>query len=159
MNTKIRKYSPNDKEQCMASFRSNVPMFFTIEEVSEFERFLDKLNSDTSTSEPERNTMFFVLEQDNKILACGGFGDKDNTGVISLAWGQVHKDYHKSGLGAMLLMHRLKQIEILYPTNKLIVDTTQFSFGFFEKYGFETIKITLDYYASGLHRYDMLCRK
>jgi ribosomal protein S18 acetylase RimI-like enzyme len=36
------------------------------------------------------------------------------------------------------------------------VDTTQFSYGFFERFGFKTTKITEDFYEKGMHRYDMI---
>ena len=38
----------------------------------------------------------------------------------------------------------------------VLIDTTQFSYPFFEKFGFETTKITKDFYAAGMDRYDMV---
>jgi len=38
------------------------------------------------------------------------------------------------------------------------MDTTQFSYSFFEKYGFKIEKITENFYALGMHRYDMVLK-
>ncbi len=103
-----------------------------------------------------QRTHFFVIVADDTIVGCGGFGDKDNTGNITLAWGLVHKDYHKKGLGELLLTYRLEQIKLLYPSKPVGVDTTQFSAGFFERFGFKTTQITNDYYEKGMDRHDMI---
>jgi ribosomal-protein-alanine N-acetyltransferase len=114
-------------------------------------------STDTFMQKPEaQRTRFFVVIADGIVVGCGGFGDKDNTGNITLAWGLVHKDYHKTGLGELLLLHRLEQIKLLYPSKPVGVDTTQFSYGFFERFGFKTTKITNDFYEKGMHRYDMI---
>lgn len=149
MSPAIRLYTPSDKADCLSSFISNVPSYFTQEEVPEFESFLNRLE------QPHTKTIFYVVVNEGKIMGCGGFGDKYNTGILSLAWGLIHRDYHKMGFGKLLLQHRLNQIKLLHPGCPVIVDTTQFSFGFFEKFGFETLKITSDYYTKGMHRYDM----
>lgn len=148
MKAQIRTYTSQDKEGCLLAFTSNVPLYFTQAEIAEFERFLDTFMS--------KRTHFFVVVAGDTIMGCGGFGDKDNTGNITLAWGLVHNDYHKTGLGEQLLMHRLEQIKRLYPSKPVGVDTTQFSYGFFERFGFKTTKITDDFYEKGMHRYDMI---
>jgi N-acetylglutamate synthase-like GNAT family acetyltransferase len=155
MEALIRRYNRADKEACLMAFRSNVPLYFAEHEVEEFENFLDHLLPQEASEGQEKSTRFFVLLADKQIIACGGFGDKDNTGVVSLAWGLVHKDFHKKGFGKQLLLHRLAQIKLLHPTLPVSIDTTQHSAPFFEKYGFETRKQTMDYYAVGMHRYDM----
>ena len=99
---------------------------------------------------------FYVINYNNKTIGCGGFGDKDNNGIISLAWGLIHKDFHKMGYGEKLLNYRIEQIKLLKPKFPVIIDTTQYSYGFFEKYGFKVTKITNDYYEIGMHRYDMI---
>ncbi len=150
MNTIIRIYSKNDEFDCLDAFKSNVPDYFTIEEIIEFQNFLQKVEIE------DNRIHFYVVVYDEKVIGCGGFGDKNNNEIISLTWGLVHKAYHKMGFGEILLLHRLEQIKKLKPGLPLIVDTTQYSFGFFEKYGFETTKITNDYYTIGMHRYDMV---
>ncbi|MFM2394720.1 MAG: hypothetical protein RLZZ546_2702 [Bacteroidota bacterium] len=150
MNTIIREYNKSDKVGCVESFKSNVPKYFTEEEINDFENFLLRIEKE------DNKTHFYVVEYYSKIIGCGGFGDKDNTGIISLAWGLIHSNYHKKGFGKMLLLHRLEQIKLHKPASPVVIDTTQYSYEFFEKYGFSTTKITKDYYTTGMHRYDMI---
>jgi len=150
MKIQIRKYLKNDRLGCINAFKSNVPDYFTRDEIKDFEAFLTRLES------IDIRTQFYVINYENEIIGCGGFGDKDNKGVISLAWGLVHRDYHKMGYGEKLLKHRIAQIKLLNPNFPVVIDTTQYSFGFFEKYGFKVTKITNDYYEIGMHRYDMI---
>lgn len=152
MTAQIREYKTIDREACIAAFQSNVPIFFTKEEIIDFTRFLDTFQSRPIDSK----TYFYVVVLENEILGCGGFGDKDNTGVISLAWGLIHYDFHKKGLGNQLLKFRLAQISKIFPSGQILMDTTQFSVGFYEKYGFEVSKIINDYYSTGMHRYDLV---
>ncbi|HTF05753.1 MAG TPA: GNAT family N-acetyltransferase [Bacteroidia bacterium] len=153
--TMIREYVPSDKAGCLAAFKSNVPLFFTEGEIAEFESFLDKLGARSADADGWR-TWFFVVESGNQIVGCGGFGDKDNSNRITLAWGLVHKDFHKKGFGEQLLKYRLGEIKKRFPEKPVFIDTTQFSYPFFEKFGFRTTKITDDFYAVGMHRYDMV---
>lgn len=154
MEAIFRKYIKADKESCMNAFKSNVPLYFTEEEITDFENFLDRLEKGSDDGNPG-NTYFFVVVLNEKVIGCGGFGDRYNDNIISLAWGLIHKDFHKRGFGKKLLLHRLEQIKKIYPASRVVMDTTQFSFSFFEKYGFVTTKITRDYYTNGMHRYDM----
>jgi len=152
MITQIREYNSYDKKACLIAFKSNVPMYFAEEEISEFENFLE-----TFQIKPiENKTYFYIVLLENEIIGCGGYGDKENNGIITLAWGLIHKNYHKKGFGEILLKHRLERIEERYPLKPIYIDTTQYSFGFFEKFGFKTIKITNDFYTKGMHCYDMI---
>ena len=146
----IREYIKSDNKNCLESFKSNVPDYFTEDEIVDFENFLTKIERG------DNKTYFYVMIYNQKVVGCGGFGDKDNNGIISLAWGLIHKEYHKKGFGKKLLLHRIEQIKKLKPKYPVIIDTTQYSYGFFEKYGFSTKLITKDYYTIGMHRYDML---
>lgn len=139
----------------MEVFLTNVPKYFTLEEVNEFDRFLVKLGDQEALSNP----FYYVLELENKIIGCGGFGEKDGIdGIpsITFVWGMVDNAYHKKGFGEELLRFRLAEIPLHFPNRKVILDTTQFSYTFFEKYGFKTLKVTENSYGEGMHRYDMV---
>lgn len=155
MEVKIRDYVESDKGGCLLAFKSNVPLYFAETEVSDFDLFLDGI----VRQESAKNTHYFVVSYQGKIIGCGGFGFYNATSDISLAWGLIHSDFHKKGLGEKLLSHRLEQIAIHYPSELVLLDTTQHSYSFFEKYGFVTKKITPDFYTLGLHRYDMVWEK
>ena len=157
MKTTIRPYKQKDKSSCLDAFKSNVPLYFTETEIADFENFLQRLDYLQYESQPKK-TYFFVVAYDQKVIGCGGFGDKENKGIISLAWGFIHKDHHKRGFGKELLLYRLKQIERLFPGLPVVLDTTQFSYPFFEKHGFYTTKVTKNFYAEGMHRYDMMLK-
>jgi len=150
MSPIIRTYHSNDKDACLIAFKSNVPYHFTEEEIAYFEQFLDSFQQKAPNT-----TYYFVVELANKIIGCGGFGDKDQTDHISLAWGLIHNDYHKKGYGELLLKHRLHYLKQYFPLKIVYLDTTQYSYGFFQKFGFVITKISNDYYTLGLHRYDM----
>jgi N-acetylglutamate synthase-like GNAT family acetyltransferase len=153
MKVVIRAYNKNDKGSCLAAFKSNVPKYFTEEEMGDFENFLVRIeNVDVDNNSI---THYFVVEYDQNVIGCGGFGDKDGKEIITLAWGLIHNKFHNKGYGKALLVYRLEQIKQLYPELPLVLDTTQYSHSFFEKYGFRTIKITKNYYCIGMHRYDM----
>lgn len=151
----IHKYEATDKDSCMQIFKTNVPTYFTLEEVNEFERFLTKLSDPEATDNPP----YYVMELENKLIGCGGFGDKkgiDGTDAITFVWGMIDRSYHKKGFGEQLLQFRLEEINAQFPNKQVILDTTQFSYTFFEKYGFKTVKITENSYGEGMHRYDMI---
>lgn len=146
----IREYRSSDKDLCMAAFLTNVPKFFTHAEVGDFERFLDKLDDPAESN----RTPYYVLEWNDTMIGCGGFAEKE--GAITFAWGLVHGDYHKKGYGEQLLHFRIQEIKTRFPGKRIILDTTQFSYTFFEKYGFETVQFTENGYEEGMHRYDMI---
>lgn len=148
METIIREYCKDDLKGCMEAFVSNVPKFFTEQEIIDFENFLNRILQ-------AKHTKYYVILDGDTVVGCGGFGDKDAEGILTLAWGLLHQSYHKKGCGKKLLIYRLEQIKLLFPQLQLVVDTTQHSCGFFEKHGFVTTKITNDFYAQGMHRYDM----
>ncbi len=153
---KIRLYNKLDKEQCLLAFKSNVPKFFTIEEIEDFDSFLDMLDAVEEDKNSIIKTSYFVVELNNNIIGCGGLGDKDNKQIVSLAWGLIHNEFHKMGFGEKLLTYRLAFIKEQFPLFPVVIDTTQYSYKFFEKYGFKTTQITNDYYTVGMHRYDMV---
>lgn len=157
METEIRSYIIKDKKDCLEAFKSNVPLYFTEEEIKGFEDFLDRLQNGPDQANPGK-AHFFVVLFNNSVIGAGGFGDQYNNKIISLAWGFIHRNYHKKGFGKKLLLYRLKEIKKIYPTSPVVIDTTQFSFSFFEKFEFYTTKITNDFYAAGMHRYDMILK-
>jgi N-acetylglutamate synthase-like GNAT family acetyltransferase len=146
----IRPYTIADKEDCMTAFKSNMPQFFAPYELPDFENWLQRQETPKTTTE-----QYYVVEQNNTVIACGGYFidmDKQNA---RMTWGLVHNSLHKQGIGKALFLHRVAVIKSVCSSCVIGLDTTQHSFPFFEKLGFNTIRITKDGYGPGLDRYDM----
>lgn len=153
--TNIRHYTSQDREACLELFRSNMPKFFDPTELPLFERFLDAQEKGISGKAAHSNEHYFVLADEETVVGCGGIALKDNN-TVCMAWGMVGNSLHKKGYGAQLLEYRIARSKALYPTAKIGLDTTQHSEGFFARFGFKTWKITKDFYAPGMDRYDMI---
>lgn len=154
----ILPYTPAYRQGCVDVFASNTPKFFTPDEMNQFNEWLDYLEGTLELYPEEENCYYVVLLQDT-VIACGGFGYNPSTNKAVLAWGLVHNNHHRQGIGSYLLRHRLNRIAELYPSAVLLLDTTQHSYPFFERHGFVIEKITKDSYAPGMDRYDMKWQK
>jgi [ribosomal protein S18]-alanine N-acetyltransferase len=152
MKFEIRKYAEADKNDCLEIFKSNVPQFFTETEIQEFTDFLAKNDENTEDS----RIIYYVVNLDEKIIGCGGIGCYLKKSEASLCWGLIDAKFHQQGYGRKFLKYRLDKIADYFPNCAVKIDTTQHSAPFFEKFGFETVKITKDFYAKGMDRYDMI---
>ncbi|RPE12955.1 GNAT family N-acetyltransferase [Chitinophaga lutea] len=149
----IRPYTPADKPGCISAFESNMPRFFAPAELEDYSRWLDGL---AIRDEPEAGIdNYFVAENDGRVIGCGGFYLDREKQEATMAWGLISNEHHKKGWGKELFMYRLNVIRSLCARCRVILDTTQHSFPFFEKIGFNVVKITKDFYGEGLDRYDM----
>ena len=128
----------------MDIFRSNLPIFFDPSEEVEFSQFLREGAQD-----------FYVLSEQSSVRACGGYFVDAEENRAGLAWGMVHRDFHKTGLGKKLLAFRLRKIQADFPGIPVLLNTSQHTYKFFERSGFEVEKVTPDGYGAGLDRYDM----
>ena len=92
----------------------------------------------------------------NSIVGSGGYGYNNTTKTIDLTWGMIDFNFHNKGFGTSLLNYRILQISIDFPGTNISLNTTQHTFKFYERFGFQVEKITENYYTNGLHRYDMI---
>jgi len=154
---KIEAYRSIHKTACLAAFESNVPVFFfTAEELGQFDYFLDHFEANVYPNSITRRTYFFVLLVDGVLIGCGGFGDKDGNHRISLAWGLIHRDFHRQSFGKFLLQFRLKEIRNCFPESLVYIDTTQHSSSFYEKFGFQLKKVVPDHFELGMHKHELI---
>jgi len=151
----IIPYNDSFREGCMAAFLSNVPKFFTQDEIRQFNEWLDYLENMEAENPSPRISYYYVMLQEGKVIGCGGFGYNTDPDRAVLAWGLVHQAYHKKQIGRLLLEFRLKKLAEVFPSSPLWLDTTQHSYPFFQKFGFVIRKFTENGYAPGMHRYDM----
>jgi len=149
----IRNYTASDHAACMEAFVSNVPKFFTLEEVDMFEKFLTKVDKGLFS---DTDLQYYVVESSSQIVGCGGIGKGLFTDEQTLIWGLVHANFHQQGFGKALLIHRLEYFDKTRPGELLRMDTSQHTFSFYEKFGFKTIEIKENSFGEGLHQYYMI---
>jgi N-acetylglutamate synthase-like GNAT family acetyltransferase len=142
-----RTYSTDDREACLQIFRDNTPKFFGAEEEPEFDSFLERMPCP-----------FFILEQDNNVIGCGGYFINEEKRTAGLCWGMVAGEHHKQGYGKYLLLKRLDEIARDPHVDRILMDTSQHSRGFFEKLGFVVHEIVENGYTAGLHRHELELR-
>lgn len=137
----LRAYTPADRDACLAIFDSNAARFFQPGDRREYEEFLHQVDA------------YFVMEHDSAILGCGGYRISD--GIARLTWGMVHGDWHRRGLGRLLLLYRLREISKIGAAPLVELTTSQFTAPFFERQGFKRMQIIKDGYAAGVDRLHM----
>lgn len=152
----IREYKSTDREACIEIFKSNMPKFFALHELDDFKSWLSYKDKAEIAYKSNQSEYYYVIELDNKVVGCGGFYIPQNGNEARMAWGMVENRLHKKGIGRALFEFRIKQIRLLRPEIIIAMDTTQFSYPFFEKLGFKVTKFQKDAYAKGLDRYDMV---
>ena len=141
----IITYTPAFRPRCIDIFKSNQPKFFAEEELQLFADFLDHDIDDN----------YYLIAYEGAVVGCGGvFLDQQND-EVGLSWGMVHADFHKKGFGKALTVFRLDLMKQQYPNQIYKVDTSQFTAGFYESLGFETIAVIPDGFAKGLDKYVM----
>ncbi len=142
---RARTFEPADLEACLAVFDTNVPKFFTVEEREEFKAFLEALPG----------PYLVLTDREGEVLGCGGYAFSDENGTADLCWGMVRQELHGTGLGRRLTELRIERSRQDPRVTAFALHTSQHTAGFYERLGFEVLRVTEDAYAPGLHRYDM----
>ena len=140
---RVRSYTPADKAACLAIFDSNTPPFFTPDERDEFIQFLD-----------EETDSYFVVELNGNIVACGGY-IHPRTPVAIVAWTMVSRTAQRQGVGRLLLDTILERVRQEPGVQIVKLQTSQYTYGFFERLGFKTERIVEHGFGANLHQYGM----
>lgn len=157
MKLSLRPFQKEDKLTCLAIFDSNCPPFFDPAERELFENFLDGQSKGEPVKEDIVADHFFVVcNEEDEIIACGGYYLVRGNQLARLSWGMVLRKLHKKGIGKELFKFRLKDLKEKYPDNGLGLDTSQHTFRFYEKMGGKVLEIVKDGYGEGLHKYEMV---
>lgn len=145
MKTLIRHYRPSDRKQVLAAFRSNVPAHFPASEERWLRSCLD-----------EPDGPLFVVVEDGAVIAFGGYELSPFYDLATLVFGLVRADRHGTGVGRLLLVHRLRHMakRKLRP-RYVTVDTHPHTAGFFLRCGFIEIARWPAGYRSGRDRVDL----
>jgi len=141
----IREYRETDKQACIALFDSNVPRYFSAGEKQGFIDWLDL---------PDRDA-YYVVELDQRIVACGGIFHEAGKNNAGLAWGMVDGSMHKQGIGSRFTRFRLDLLQEKFPGYIHCIETSQHTEAFYQRMGFVTKHITPDGFAPGIDKYDM----
>ena len=131
----------------MEIIKSNIPKYISYNEHLDYENYLYR-----------EDKIYFVLLEKSNLIACGGYGVHISGTKIGLSWGMVHNEQHNKGYGSELLKFRLNHIKNNYPDTEIHLDTSQYTYRFFEKFGFNVTQILKNRYADGLDRYVMILK-
>lgn len=155
----FRPYTAADREACLDAFKSNMPKFFAPSELPDFEKWLDEQESRMAAVQSNPTEQYYVALQGNKVVGCGGYFIEPDYSKAIMTWGLVHNALHKQGLGKELFLYRLLVIRSISPACTVTLDTSQHSYPFFQKLGFVVTKITPNFFAPGIDRYDMVLQQ
>ena len=145
---RIEPYESKYFENCIEIIQSNTPKYILLSEHSDYKDYLSR-----------DDKIYFVLFKKSNIIACGGYGVNQSKTKVCLSWGLVHRKYHNKGYGSALLKYRLNHINNNYPNTEILLDTSQHTYKFFEKFGFKVKKISKKGYGEGLDKYDMTLKR
>lgn len=122
----LRLMQPEDLPALHEVLRSNVPDFLPDDPA-----LADNLQEDAPN--------FFVAEVDGRVVAGGGI-DLGATGEQCVLYlGSVHRDFHRRGLGSLLLLARLAWTEGSPGLVWAVVPEP--AVAFFERFGFEPLAV------------------
>lgn len=140
----IRPYHSGDKPQLLTLLNLNIPRYFALSEVADFSDYLDN-----------HLETYFVIEEAKHIVGSGGINYFPQEATARISWDIIHPDYHGQGIGRALTLHRIDEIKKKPSVKKIIVRTTQLTYQFYGKMGFELEKVERDYWAAGFDLYQM----
>ncbi|MCL1635461.1 GNAT family N-acetyltransferase [Luteimonas sp. SX5] len=137
----FRFWRPEDRDLGLAFFASNAPRYFAESERKDFIAFIDDLPG----------PYFVAIDADGTPVGCGGYAQEDDhPHVAALCWGMIHRDRHGQGWGGALLRFRLDSIAADPAFGEVRIETSQFSRGFFQRYGFVQTKQVENGFAPGI---------
>lgn len=140
----IRPYNPVDNYQLLALLQLNTPAYFSPEEREDFITYLQ-----------QEIDHYYVVEEENKIWACGGFNRTEDGLTAKISWDIVHPEKQGKGVGSLLTRFRIRKIKEIPGIRSISVRTSQLVYPFYEKFGFELKEVVQDYWAKGFDLYRM----
>ena len=99
---------------------------------------------------------YLLFNREGDLFASGGYEYEKESNTVSLTWGMVHYKLHNKGYGSYMMEYRLEKIKKEFPAINIALNTSQYTFKFYKKFGFSVTKITKDGYCQGLDKYDMI---
>lgn len=140
---KIRLFTPRDKKALDAVLEANTPRFFSVKGAEKFTEFLNSKGT----------TQYWVVSLSNEKIIAGGGGEFAPKAFLK--WGMVHPDWHLKGIGSLLVAFRLLRVMKDKAIKEVCIEASQHNSLFYARFGFITEDIKENYYAKGLHLYNM----
>ena len=148
---KVRAYQASDKTICRSMFVSNMPRFFAPHELPDFEQWLDR-----RVFPALAHDQYFVMEDKGEVVGCGGYYFDPQRNMVRFTWGFINNALHRRGYGRFFMHYRMQHAANAFPDATLAMDTTQHSWPFFQKMGFECLSVLKDGYCAGMDRYELI---
>ncbi len=142
MEITLRPYQLSDRTFLEEIFLMNTPKYFAPEELGDFLEYLDLFGDD-----------YVVATVDRQIVGGGGYWIRSSDKQGGLSWAFLHPEHQGSGVGKALAVYRIDQIKASGEAKTILVETSQHSFGFYEKLGFKLLSKEPDYWAPGIDLY------
>ena len=139
----VREYTTDDKEACLAIYRSNEDLL----PPDLIESYADWLDMGTS--------YMLVVEREGRIVACGGLeidGDKNSN---QMNCGLVLREHHRKGLGTLLTLTRLALVPPDHDPAFVGMETSVQTEPFYQRFGFERLSKPVSRYAGASYFLDM----
>lgn len=144
----IRPYNDSDKSAVLNLLSLNSPVFFAPSEKIDLEQYLEHEVED-----------YFVVEENGNILGCGGINYFPKEKNARISWDIVDPNFQGKGIGKQLVEHRLHILQKNQEINGIIVRTSQHTYLFYKKMGFELRHVEKDFWTEGFDLYEMVLRK
>ncbi|SEB68057.1 N-acetylglutamate synthase, GNAT family [Tenacibaculum sp. MAR_2009_124] len=140
----IRRYTIEDIDKLIELLDQNTPVFFDATEKTDYIDYL--------TNEIED---YFIYEVNKKIIGCGGINYDIVNRTARIAWDIIHPNHHGKGIGKKLTLHRINLIKTNINIDTIIVRTSQLTYKFYQKMGFQVDSVTDNFWAKGFDLYLM----
>ncbi|MFD1096095.1 GNAT family N-acetyltransferase [Salegentibacter chungangensis] len=140
----IRDFSPKDSETLLELVKLNIPEYFDETEWPQFKEYLEHETED-----------YYVIEENGKIIGSGGLNYSPQKKRAVLSWDVLHPRHQGRGHGRKLVQYRIERARQRKGVEDLIVRTSQLTYKFYEKMGFDLEQVEKDFWAKGYDLYFM----
>jgi ribosomal protein S18 acetylase RimI-like enzyme len=148
--TTTRLYQPTDRDACLQAFDSNVPKFFDAAERADFEDYLDGL------PDRQQGRYFVSIDAAGVVQGSAGYALNEQGDSADFCWAMVQREQQRNGHGRLLLEARLAAIRAEGHVREVRLSTSQHAAGFYQRFGFVTVKLVPGGFAPGIDRCDMV---
>lgn len=137
----LRPYQPSDKAALEQIMLLNTPQYFFTGELEELKKYLDA-----------KGDTYFVVELEGRVVGGGGYQfPEGDPSVGKISWYLIHPEYHRQGLGTLIVNHCLFLLQQAGPPERIEVWTSQLASDFYERFGFTTIRSEDNFWGPGHH--------